>query len=88
MKPFLKCKTKEGAIIINEHENIRKDDEVYKSKDSLGIQDRSPLILLANCMSLGIMVTRFAWMAHKFVSSKRPIMYASAASWRARTADD
>merc|ERR1711907_614739 len=34
------------------------------------------------------MVTLLAWMAHKLVSSKRPTMYASAASWRARTAED
>ena len=32
----------------------------------------SPLILRASCMSVGKMVTRLAWMAHKFVSSKRP----------------
>jgi len=32
----------------------------------------SPRILLASCMSLGIMVTRLAWIAHKFVSSNRP----------------
>ena len=29
----------------------------------------SPLILLANAMSFGMIVTRFAWIAHKFVSS-------------------
>lgn len=34
------------------------------------------------------MVTLLAWMAQRFVSSKSPTMYASAASWRARTADD
>ncbi|CAN1829242.1 hypothetical protein LINPERHAP1_LOCUS32431 [Linum perenne] len=33
-----------------------------------------------------MMVTRLAWMAHRLVSSKRPTRYASAASWRARTA--
>ena len=32
----------------------------------------SPRILLANWMSLGMMVTRLAWMAHRLVSSKRP----------------
>ena len=40
----------------------------------------------ANCMSFGIIVTRFAWIAHSLVSWKRPTMYASAASWRARRA--
>ena len=39
-------------------------------------------------MSLGMIVTLFPWMAHKLVSSKSPIIYASAASWSARTADD
>lgn len=39
---------------------------------SIYIQDRSPLILLANCISLGIIVTRLACMAHRLVSSKSP----------------
>merc|ERR1712072_1370432 len=42
----------------------------------------------ASCMSLGMMGTRLAWMAQRLVSSKSPTMYASAASWRARTAED
>ena len=50
--------------------------------------DLSPLILLASCMSFGIMVTLLACMAHRLVSSKRPIRYASDASWRAMTAED
>ena len=33
---------------------------------------RSPRIRRANWMSLGMMVTRLAWMAHKLVSSNRP----------------
>ena len=37
-------------------------------------------------MSLGMIVTRLACMAHKFVSSKSPTKYASAASWRAANA--
>jgi hypothetical protein len=41
---------------------------------------RSERILLANCMSFGMIVTRFAWIAHKFVSTKRPTSYASEAS--------
>jgi len=39
-------------------------------------------------MSLGMIVTRLAWIAHKLVSSKRPTRYASDASWRARMAVD
>ena len=35
-----------------------------------------------------MIVTRLAWIAHRLVSSKRPTRYASAASWRAKTADD
>ena len=48
----------------------------------------SPRSLLAICMSLGMMVTRLAWIAHILVSSKRPTRYASAASWRAPMASD
>lgn len=33
---------------------------------------RSPLIRRASWMSLGMIVTLLAWMAHKFVSSNRP----------------
>ena len=35
-----------------------------------------------------MMVTRLAWMAHKFVSSNKPTKYASDASWSAKTAED
>ena len=41
----------------------------------------------ASWMSLGMIVTRLAWIAQRFVSSKRPTRYASAASWSARTAE-
>lgn len=34
----------------------------------------------ASCMSFGMIVTRFAWIAHRFVSSNRPTRYASDAS--------
>jgi hypothetical protein len=40
----------------------------------------------ASITSLGMMVMRFAWMAHKLVSSNNPMRYASEASWRASTA--
>ena len=33
---------------------------------------QSPRILLASCISFGMIVTRLAWMAHKLESSKRP----------------
>ena len=33
-------------------------------------QPRSPRMRLANCRSLGMIVTRLAWMAQRFVSSK------------------
>lgn len=49
-------------------------------------QNLSPLILLAKAMSLVIIVTLFPWIAHKFVSSKIPTKYASAASYNANTA--
>merc|ERR1719446_380188 len=47
---------------------------------------RSPRIRRANWMSLGMIVTRLAWMAHRLVSSKRPTRYASEASCSATTA--
>ena len=46
----------------------------------------SPLILWASCMSLGIIVTLLACIAHKFVSLKRLTKYASDASCRHTTA--
>ena len=38
-------------------------------------------------MSLGMMVTRLAWMAHRLVSSNRPTKYTSLASCSANTAE-
>src|SRR3990167_1325584 len=46
----------------------------------------SPLILLASLMSLVMMVALPAWMAHKLVSSKSPIMWLSTQFWIALTA--
>lgn len=40
----------------------------------------SPRSRRASCMSFGMIVTRFAWIAQRLVSSKRPTKYASAAS--------
>ena len=48
----------------------------------------SPRSLLASAMSLGMIVTRLAWMAHKLASSNRPIRYASAAVCMANRAVD
>lgn len=45
-----------------------------------------PRIRRANWISFCIIVTRFAWIAHKFASSKRWTMNASVASCRARMA--
>ena len=42
----------------------------------------------ASWISFGIIVTRLAWIAHKFVSSKRPTRYDSEASCSARMAVD
>lgn len=49
---------------------------------------RSPRMRRAKWMSLGMMVTRLAWMAHRFVCSNSPTKYASEASCSAATADD
>ena len=38
---------------------------------SLFAQDRSPRMRRASWMSLGMMVSRLAWIAHRLVSSKR-----------------
>lgn len=46
-----------------------------------------PRILLANCISLGIMVTLFPWIAHKLLSSNKDTKCASAASCKANIAD-
>lgn len=71
--------------VINHNRNSDKNSE----EPFLDLaQDLSPLILLANCISFGMMVTLLAWMAHKLVSSKRPTKYDSEASWSARTAED
>ena len=52
------------------------------------LYDRSPRRRRARARSFGWIVTRLAWMAAKLVSSKSETRYASAASWRAMTADD
>lgn len=46
-----------------------------------------PRIRLANCMSFGMIVTRFPCSAQRLQSSKRPTKCASEASWRARIAE-
>ena len=53
---------------------------------SKSFQNLSPLILRASCKSFVMMVTRLAWMAHKFVSSNNDTKYAYAASCKAKTA--
>ena len=49
---------------------------------------RSPRIRLASWISLGMIVTRLAWMAQRLVSSNSPTKYASDASCKAETASD
>ena len=60
---------------------------LYKAIASLssleGVYDCSHQILLASCISLGIIVTCLAWIVHKLVSSNRPTIYASMASCKA-----
>ena len=51
-------------------------------------RSRSLRIRRVSWMSLGMMVTLLAWMAHKFVSSKSPTRYASEASCDAPNAED
>lgn len=48
----------------------------------------APRIRRANCISFCMMVTRFAWIAHRFESSKRCTRNASAASCSACMACD
>lgn len=54
-------------------------------KNMIHAYARSPLIRLASWISLGMMVTLFAWMAHRLVSSNSPTKYASLASYKAKT---
>ena len=61
---------------------------VSKAQRQLITYARSPLILLANWTSFGMMVTLLAWIAHKLVSSNKPTKYASDASCNAKTAED
>ena len=62
---------------------------IHLRKDtSPGAYARSPRMRRASWTSFGMMVTRLAWMAHKFVSSNKPTKYASDASWSAKTAED
>ena len=46
----------------------------------------SPLIFRASWMSRGCTVTCLAWITKRFASSRTPIRYASAPSWRASSA--
>jgi hypothetical protein len=59
-----------------------------KSELYMCFHDLPPLICIANCMSLGIMVTLFACIAHMFVSSNKPTKNASDASCNAKIAVD
>ena len=54
----------------------------------VGLYARSPRIRLASRISLGMMVTHLAWMAHRLASSNSLTRYASAASWRHNIATD
>ena len=54
----------------------------------VGLYAPSPWISLASWISLGMMVTRLAWMAHRLASSNNLTRYASVASWRHSTAAD
>ena len=52
--------------------HVWEDLVVLRDQKKILIHVLSPLIRLAICMSLGIIVTLFAWMAHKFKSSNKP----------------
>ncbi len=52
-----------------------------------GVYALSPRIRRANWISLGMIVTRLAWIAHRLVSSNSPTKYASDASCNAKTAE-
>ena len=74
--------------IMHEHKtNFDSSERQYIVKvETIFTSWYSPLILQAGCMSLGIIVTLLACIAHKFVSSKRLTKYASNASCRHTTA--
>ncbi|KAK4828974.1 hypothetical protein QYF61_001595 [Mycteria americana] len=48
-------------------------------------QARSPRMRRASWMSLGMMVTRLAWMAQRLVSSKSPTSAITAELWKRRS---
>ena len=59
---------------------LRPDDtKPLPLREALEAQPRSPLIRRASCISFGMIVTLFAWIAHALVSSNNPIKYASEA---------
>ncbi|KAK8448795.1 hypothetical protein SEVIR_7G103250v4 [Setaria viridis] len=64
------------------------DQQIERTLTTSIAQALSPLMRRASWMSLGMIVTRLAWMAHRLVSSNRPTRYASAASCSAATAED
>uniref|UniRef100_M4EST2 Uncharacterized protein n=1 Tax=Brassica campestris TaxID=3711 RepID=M4EST2_BRACM len=65
---------REGRCFVAGYE-IRRNEAWFDSSDGVPRQRRS-----------GMIVTLFAWIAQRLVSSNRPTKYASAASWSAATA--
>jgi hypothetical protein len=69
--------TSEECGQLHEREQLKQN----KRKRAVALAyERSPRMRRASSMSLGTIVTRFAWMAHRFVSSNSPTRYDSAAS--------
>ena len=62
-------------------------DRVFVCGGGVVFYALSPRIRLASWMSFGMMVTLFAWIAHKFVSSNNLMRYASTASCKAPMAE-
>ena len=56
------------------------------NKHSISHSRKTPLILLASCISFAIKVTLFACIQHKFASSNKVVRWDSAASCNATIA--
>nr|ACR35250.1 unknown [Zea mays] len=72
------------TLMSSSYKQIHKNDAIRM--DIIYHAQRLPPIRLASCMSFCMIVTRLAWMAHRFAISNSSIKWNSAASCSARRA--
>jgi hypothetical protein len=68
--------------------SVHRGDDAQERDPSVGCNNDCQQRCNIAKVNVTYMVTRFAWIAAKLVSSNKETRYASLASWRARTADD